>query len=378
MKKLSVLYLVPALDYGGSETLLLAFLKFLDKTKFHPEIHCFYSNGKLVKEFRENGITVHEWHAPRREDPITFFRMLFHLRHKKYDIVHTHLFDWQGRIAAFLAGIPVIITTYHLVSDWDFTGNFINWVKIHLDSLTSKLNDKIIVVSEEVGENAVLKGKISAEKIVTVLNGIDVDSFCTTCDEENLRTDLGLEGKRVIIAVGRLEEQKGHIHLIKAARILKKDFPDINIIIVGEGPLLDVLKSKIEEYKLEDTVKLLGPRRDISELLSLADVYAMPSLFEGLPIALLEAMAAAKPIVATRVDGIQSVLRSGIEGLLVPPKDEKSLAEAISVLLSDPQLAASHAESSRKKVEEDFSIVNHVRRIEEIYIDQASKKGLIA
>jgi glycosyltransferase involved in cell wall biosynthesis len=376
LKKLSISYLVPSLNYGGSETLLLTFLKYLDKTKFVPEVHSFYDNGKLVSEFRENGITVFEWNAPRR-DPVTFLRMLRFMRRRKYDILHTHIFDWQGRVIALFAGIPVIITTYHLVSDWDLTGNFVRYLKVKLDSLTSRLNDKIIVVGEDVKRSAIQKGKIPAEKIVTVQNGIDVNAFCDSSDGEGIRSELGLNDRRIIIAIGRLVEQKGHTWLIEAANILRKDYPDISVLIVGEGDLKDTLESQIRDNGLEGTVKLLGARRDIQKLLAISELYVMPSLFEGLPITLLEAMAAGKPIVATEVDGIRNVLRNGIEGLIIPPKESEGLAGAISDLLSDRHLAESLAQSSLKKVREDFNIQDHVKRIEEIYLEQATVKGVM-
>ena len=103
MKRLSVAYLVPSLNYGGSETLLLSFLKFLDRNRFEPEVHCFYEAGKLAPEFRAAGIPLHDWRSPRR-DPVTFVRLIRHLRQRGFHIVHTHLFDRQGRVAAFLAG----------------------------------------------------------------------------------------------------------------------------------------------------------------------------------------------------------------------------------------------------------------------------------
>jgi glycosyltransferase involved in cell wall biosynthesis len=303
---------------------------------------------------------------------------MMYLERKKYDIVHTHLFDWQGRVVARLAGIPIIVTTYHLVTDWDTTGGLYSRFRIYLDSMTSKLNDKIIVVSDDVRRSAVESGKISAERIITIQNGIDVDSFSSLGDKGDLRSELGLIDRLVVLAIGRLVEQKGHTYLIEAAEILKEEFPNISVLIVGEGPLRKTLESKIKSSKLEDNVTLLGPRRDIPDLLALSDVYVMPSLFEGLPITLLEAMAAGKPIVTTEVDGIHGVLRNKIEGLLVPPMDKASLARALSSLLSNKSLASSLASSAQTKVRADFNIADHVRRIEDIYLTQAKEKKIVS
>ncbi len=376
MRPFSVAYLVPSLDYGGSETLLLSFLKFLDNERFTPEVHCFYHAGKLSQEFRDEGITVHEWNAPKR-DPLTFFRMISCLRRKRFDILHTHLFDRQGRVAGYLGGIPVIVTTYHLVTDWDTGGGLSERIKVSIDSLTSRLNDRIIAVSDEVRKNAIEKGGIQADKIVTIPNGIDTSFYRSVPINETLRDELGLRGKRVILAIGRLVEQKGHSYLIRAAGKLKQQYPDISVLIIGEGPLELTLKSQIGQEGLTDEIRLLGVRRDIPELMALSDIYVMPSIYEGLPITLLEAMASEKPIVATSVDGIRGVIEDDVHGLLVPPRDESTLAEALSMLLGNRGLAALLAENSRKTAEENFDIRLHVRRIEDIYLQLAAEKGIV-
>jgi glycosyltransferase involved in cell wall biosynthesis len=374
MKRFSIAYLVPSLSYGGSEKLLHSFLKYLDRDKFLPEVHCFYDNGELVEEFRKNKIEVYNWHAPKR-DPITFFRMILFFRRRGYDIAHTHLFDRQGRVAAFLSGIPVIITTYHLVTDWDRTGGFSNWFKVWLDTLTSRLNDQIITVSEAVREQAIVKGNISPKKITTILNGVDLEEYSTHIESDHIRKELGLEGKRIIVAVGRLVPQKGHVYLIRAARLLIKDFPNLVFLIIGDGPLLDTLESEIRENELEGVVRLLGNRSDIPEILSCSEIYVMPSIYEGLSISLLETMASEKPIVTTNVNGIQGVIDDGYNGLLVSPRKEADLARALSLLLKDRNLAAELARMARKKVEEEYDIRLHVRRIENMYLDLLKKKG---
>ncbi len=374
MKRFSIAYLVPSLSYGGSEKLLHSFLKYLDRDKFLPEVHCFYDNGELVEEIRKNKIEVYNWHAPKR-DPFTFFRMVVFLRRRGYDIAHTHLFDRQGRVAAFLSGIPVIITTYHLVTDWDRTGGFSNWFKVWLDTLTSRLNDQIIAVSEAVREQAIVKGNISPKKITTILNGVDLEEYSTSFESDHIRKELGLEGKRIIVAVGRLVPQKGHVYLIRAAKLLIEDFPNLVFLIIGDGPLLDTLESEIRENELEGVVRLLGSRSDIPEILSCSEIYVMPSLYEGLSISLLETMASEKPIVTTNVNGIQGVIEDGYNGLLVSPKKEAELARALSLLLKDPQMAAKLARMARKTVEEEYDIRLHVRRIENIYLDLVKKKG---
>jgi glycosyltransferase involved in cell wall biosynthesis len=376
MKRLKVAYLVPALDYGGSETLLLTFLRFLDRSRFEPEVHCFYGDGKLANEFRAERIPVHEWRS-RRRDPLAFFRLIRFLRRRGYDVVHTHLFDRQGRVAAYLAGIPVIVTTYHLVTDWDTTGGLSDRVKVFIDSLTSKLNDQIIVVSNDVKRNAIEKGGIDSSKIVTIVNGIDADQYGVSQDQGSLKADIGIGDSRIILCVGRLDEQKGHAYLVEAAELLRDRHPDVAVLIVGEGPLRGRLEGQIHDAGLEKTVRLLGERRDIARLLSIADLFVMPSLFEGLPIALLEAMASSRPIVATDVPGIRGVIDDGVDGLLVPPRDASALAKAIEFILGNGGRAASLGNMSGSKARKKYDIRLNVREVEELYRRLSMGKGVL-
>lgn len=376
MRTASVAYLVPSLNYGGSETLLLSFLKYLDRKKFTPVVHSFYGRGKLVDEFRQSGVEVVEWCSPRR-DPVTFFRMIAHLRRSRTDVVHTHLFDRQGRVAAYLAGVPVIVTTYHLVTDWDTNGSVSSRAAVGLDTLTSRLNDRIIAVSDDVKRYAVEKGRIERTRIETIENGIDVDRYRGAGGAEELRRQLGLEGKRVILSIGRLVEQKGHRYLIQSAEVLRENHPEMAVLIVGEGPLMENLEEEIEELRLTETVRMLGPRRDIPELLALSEVFVLPSLFEGLPITLLEAMASATPIVVTDVDGIRDVIEHEVDGLLVPSRDPESLAKAIDALLSDPERARELGRKSFEKARERYDIRHHVRKIEDLYMRLLEEKGAL-
>jgi len=351
MRKLSVVYLVPSLTYGGAETLLLSTIKALDKEKFTAEIQCFYDGGELLQDFLDAGIVVHEWRAARR-NPFTFARLIRDMRRRGYDIAHTHLFDRQGRVAAYLAGIPIILTTYHSAADWENDGSLKGWFKVVIDSLTAHLDDRIIVVSEDVRGMAVTRGRLPLEKIVTVENGIDVESYALAGNGGALRQELGLNGKRIILTIGRLCEQKDHATLIKAARILREEFSDLVILIAGEGPLMESLHSEIAENRVEENVRIIGYRKDIAALLSLADIFVLPSLYEGMPLALLEAMAAGKPIVAADVPGIQGIIEDGVNGFLVPARDERQLAKAIANLLVDKSLSMSIARGSRDSVKQ--------------------------
>jgi glycosyltransferase involved in cell wall biosynthesis len=375
MKRLRVAYLVPSLNLGGSETLLLYFLQRLDRRRFEPEVHAFYPGDRLVGEFRDAGIRVTEWHAPRR-DPFAFFRLCSALRRRRVDLVHTHLFDRQGRVAAWLAGVPVIVTTYHNVSDWDGAG-LGGRLKVWIDTITARLDDRIIAVSDSVRECAVGRGRIPADRIVTVWNGIDVAAFASRPPAAAVVSELGLEERRVVVSIGRLVEEKGHLDLLEAADALRRDFPSLVVLIVGEGPMRGVLEAEVGRRRLEGFVRLTGGRRDIPEILSTAEIFAMPSRYEGLPITLLEAMASGKPIVAADVPGIRGIVRDGKDALLVPARDPSALAKALSTLLADRGAATKLGEAARRRAAGEFDIERHVRRVEEIYLAAAREKGCL-
>lgn len=222
--------------------------------------------------------------------------------------------------------------------------------------LLSRYADGLIAVSDEVRASILRQIHAKGDKVWTICNGVDVGSFERPGDREAWCARAGVDaGSRLIATVGRLTEQKGHRYLIDAAPSVVARFPDARFLLVGEGELRHSLEHQVESRGLSEHIHFLGVWDDVPELLAACDLWVLPSLWEGLSVALLEAMAAAKPIVATSVSGTAQVMASGVTGLLVPPGDSQMLASAIVQLLADPAGAREMGMAAREHVRAHFS-----------------------
>jgi glycosyltransferase involved in cell wall biosynthesis len=216
-------------------------------------------------------------------------------------------------------------------------------------------------------------------KVFLIPNGVEIKVF--TEANQSLVEALAQEWKirshtPVIGTLARLHEQKGHSYLLDAVAQLRREIPDVKALVVGDGELRPSLEQRTQALRLSDSVIFTGTRRDVPEILALLDVFVLPSLWEGLPIALLEAMAAGLPVVATRVGGVPEVVVDGETGLLVPPRDPDALSEAILTLLQDPDLRQKMGQAGQERVREYFSVERMVEETEALYERLLAEKGL--
>jgi glycosyltransferase involved in cell wall biosynthesis len=222
--------------------------------------------------------------------------------------------------------------------------------------LTAGLVDGFIVVSDQVREALLRQVGPIENKIITIPNAVDVRRYERPGDRETLCRELGIETNSHLVATaGRLTEQKGHRYLIEAATDVVSSYPDTHFLFAGVGELAEGLRAQAQKAGLSENVHFLGIRSDIPDLLAAIDVFVLPSLWEGLSLALLEAMAAGKPIVATAVSGTTQAMIPGQTGLVVPPRDGRALAEAILEFLSDPAQAQAMGQAAQKHVISNFS-----------------------
>lgn len=228
----------------------------------------------------------------------------------------------------------------------------------------------MVAVSKEVYQAEVQRSGIDPKKVTMIPSGVQVQRFIDPdpASTEQLREAWGIQPRTHLIGtVGRFVPPKGHTYLLDAIVRLQSQFPDVKTLVVGDGALLRPMEEKAQALGLSDAVVFTGIRRDVPEILALLDVFVLPSLWEGLPIALLEAMAAGLPVVATRVGGVPEVVEDGVTGLLVPPRDPDALAEAITRLLRDPDLRCKMGQAGRERVESEFSVEKMVRKTETLY-----------
>ncbi|HET9589461.1 MAG TPA: glycosyltransferase family 4 protein, partial [Anaerolineales bacterium] len=259
----------------------------------------------------------------------------------EYDIVHTHssVAGVVGRLAALAAGIPVII---HQVHGWGLQEGMPGWARklyLSLERFCAKFTDRIITVAEPDIQKGLNQGIGTKEKFTLINNGIDLEKFRQEVDAQQVRAELGLDPESKLVGmVGRLDEQKNPLDLIRAAAIVIKNYPNVQFLVIGDGALRPDCERLIGELGLRDKFFLLGFRNDVPRILPILTITAMSSLWEGLPLAFLEAMSAGKPIVANDVDGAGDVVVNEETGFLVPPRQPQAMAERILTLLNDETL----------------------------------------
>ena len=301
----------------------------------------------------------------RRKDPVTTLCDLLGLiRKKRVTLLHTHEFFMNtiGLAASWLTGIPLVATVHGKNYYPDRLRRRLAY------RLVGKFAGQMVAVSDDVRDFLGQQVGIPKRRIRVVSNGVPVDEKSSDERLATLRESLGLNGHiRVVGTVGSLYPVKGHKFLIDAAVHVIRRCPDVIFLIIGRGGLREELEAKAIGLGVAPYIRFLGHRDDVSDLLTLCDVFVLPSLSEGMPLALLEAMSAGIPPVATRVGGVGEAVEHGKTGLLVPPGDSHSLAESITKVLEDRTLAKRIGSSARQDVVSRFSVSRMVDDYKEIY-----------
>ena len=305
-------------------------------------------------------------------NPLVLGDFLKLLRAEKIDLVHLHQYSCSiiGRVAAMARGIPCIIHGHGL----DYT---YSWYQQIPDWLLAKATDRAIVVSNVVRDIYVKKRKIEPDKLVVMPNGIVLESFNPSSAQrtEALKQHLGLRSDHAVVGtVTRLREEKGNRYLLEAAAKVLEVLPKTYFLIVGDGPMLDDLKQRSRHLGIHHKVIFAGYQPDVAGMLSLFSIKVIASITEGHPLALLEAMAVGKAVVATDVGGIKEILKDGQVGLLVPPQDPKTMADKIVYLLRHEtervRFGARAYQESRQ-----YSLDGYVRNLETLYEAVAGNSG---
>lgn len=297
------------------------------------------------------------FHPINPTDPflILYFQRL--CRKEKFDLVATHTSKggFIGRLSARLAGVPNIVHHAHGFSFNRQLGAGSRRFYIFLERLAARSGDLIISVNELQRQMAIEFGVDAPDRICTVHNGIDLRPFLRA-NRDAARAKLGFNGATPVIgAIGRLEEQKGLVYLIRAFPLILRQTPSAHLVVAGEGPLRMELEREAAKSGAGSQIHFLGFRRDVPEMLAAFDVYVQPSLWEGLSISLIEALAAGKPIVATNIEGNREVVDDGMTGLLVPASDPEATARSVNELLGSPGFARTLGLNARCAAEERFS-----------------------
>lgn len=345
--------MIDELPRDGAEMLLLDLMRHREPG-FRYAVVCIIRSGPLEEEFARIGIPVIIFGRRGKLDVSLVLRLTSWLRRNRAAIVHTHLFtaDTYGRLAAKLAGVPVVFSTVHnIVNPWK--GGF----RKGIDRLFARLSTRVIGCSEEVTQALATRDGIPAERLMAIPNGIDLRKFAQVSGE-GVRAEFGLPADRPLLGVvGRLHPAKDHENLFRAlAAMPQARAGEVSCLVVGTGELQDALHAMVRQMGLEPCVVFTGMRTDVPRLVAALDVFVMPSRWEGLPIALLEAMASAKPVICTRVGGIPDVVRDGDNGLLVDASDPAQLQQRIAQLLDSPDERTRLGLRARDTVIERFDV----------------------
>jgi len=306
-----------------------------------------------------------------KEDFRALIRLIRLINRERPDIVHTHTAKagTLGRIAAKLTGVPIVIHTFHGHVFHSYFGFFRTKFFLWLERLLAKFTDVIITVSEQQREE-IIKYKIAEpEKIIAIPLGLDLKPFINSdTDPNEVRREFSVpEETKLVGIVARLVPIKNHVCFLEAARLVLAHYDNVRFMIVGDGELRSTLEHKARDLGIEDRVIFMGFQNNLQKIYAGLDIIALSSYNEGLPVALIEAMAAGKPVISTDVGGVVDLILDGDNGLLVPSNDPKSLAEATLYLLEHPERRKMMGVAGRKKVYPHFDKKRLVRDIDNLY-----------
>ena len=379
-----VIHLIESLGAGGAERLLYTNLKRLDKRRFQSEVITVFSQATHWEEsIRALGVKVTSLNCRNLRNLTKGVQRLRRiLQSNQPDLIHTHLWAANviGRVAGRLSRIPVISSIHnpdHEPDAWN-DGAAVSPLKLRLawlmDLWTARFGcERLVGVSEYVRRSAHERLRFPLERIDLLYNPIDIDQFHSRPPRgrQKLVEELRLpEGSVVLLNVARVSPQKGLLHAIRALPAVREKYPEAYLVSAGDASdqrWLSRLQAEADSLGIARYVRFLGARRDIPDLLRSCDLFVFPSLYEGLGISLVEAMAAGCACVASRVGPIPEVIKQGVDGWLVPPADVRAFAEAVCLLLNDGERRRRLGEAAAESAHARFHPEIAARKLEAIY-----------
>lgn len=382
---IDIVYFITELNIGGAEKVLVHFLRELDRRRYRPLVACLYgADGPIGDELRALGIRVVDLGMTAQWRLDAFLRLVQLLRQVRPTILHSSLFhaNVMGRLAGRLTGVPIIISCRQNIS---IGAQWREWV----NRWTVGLDDRVIAVCELARKMELEQTGIPPGKVVTIYNAVDPSAVAATnagqIDEAgNASIDSDVPGLMLapksdpttvlIGTVCRFHPQKGLHYLIAAFAALLECIPQAHLVLVGDGELRQALEEQAQALGVAAQITFTGFRTDVPAILAQLDLFVLPSLWEGLPLVLLEAMAARLPVVATAVGGTPELVVDGETGILVPPADVEALTTAMQQLLSAQDLRQRMGQKGRLRVEQEFSAAKAVRETTALYEQLVQQK----
>ena len=366
-----VLYLSHAFMVGGAEEMVLNLVRHLPP-RFEPAVACIHEAGPIGEEIRRTGVPFSVLGlTPGLSRPFDVLKLRNALHSLAPTIVHTFLLTGSlyGRFAAMMTGVPIVIGTevniyekkqplHARVERWLMNGT-----------------DAVVASAESVKEHYVAQVGADPAKVEVIYNAVDWAQLETSLTRAEFRASIGVPADVPVAGIiARLTEQKAHRVLFEA--MAQPELASLHLIVVGDGELRDDLRSRAASHGIAGRVHFLGARRDLGNILSAIDIFAMPSYWEGLPLSMVLAMGAGLPVVASRVAGIPEVVIDGVSGLLVDPGNSAQLARALATLTQDQALRDRLGAAAAAFVKPRFGIDGYVASISGLYDRLLASKGL--
>lgn len=368
-----ILYIITSTNAGGTEKALFELIRRIDRNEYSVYVCSLKKPGVFAQKIAANtegfyslGLSEAGGLRAVLNFPPSFVALVKLLRKLKPHIIHSFLFraNIVARLAGRVAGVPIIISSIRVIESG-------KWYKHLVDRLTSSMVDRYLAVSEGVRKFTIAHAHIPEDKIVTIYNGIDCSNtapavppgFIVNKDFTN------------IALVGRFERQKGHAVLIKALKLFLVQEEKLKVYFFGEGPDEKQVRKMVQRAGVSKYVIFMGVVGDILPYIALMDIIVLPSLWEGLPNVVLEAMSVGRAVVASQIQGVDEIVVDGQTGILCEPENEKSLAEALLGLSKNKDRANALGQWGRQRVQELFSIDTTVKTTVDEYRGLLKKKA---
>ena len=376
--RLRILHLTGSLHTGGAERLILGLTARTDRTEFDVHlcaIGCF-GHDTLLRDFEQLEIPFHIISTRRFYEPRTIIALIRYLRDQHIDLIHTHLLyaDILGRLIGYLLGIPVVSTLQNDPRD----NHNVRIDKRWLSWLTARFTPThLVAVSGQIRRRFLEQWRLQDGRISTIYNAVQMEPFLTISEASDGTASRGDKGEEQLVTtgvqpltvttIGRLEPQKGQHLLLAAAQQVLASYGNVRFLIVGQGALEEQLRTQAVDLQIAASIDFAGLQRNIPEILAQTDIFILPSLWEGLPLAAIEAMAAARPVILTDVGGNQELITHGREGLLIPPEDAAAITTALLELVRDPERRSVLGQRARVHARQHFHIDIITRQYEALY-----------
>ena len=373
MQRVNILYVITKLELGGAQKQLLSLMAYLDKEKYNLFLFAARDGLLFSEALSINGLTIKRSRFLERpinplKDLLALIEIYWFIKKNNIKIVHTHSSKAGilGRWAARLAKVEIILHTVHGWSFNDYQPKLCRTFFIWLEKLTAHFSNKLIVVSYSDKQKGLDRHIGDENRYALIRYGIDYTEFKKRY--QNIREELGINSEDLVVGmVGCFKPQKSPQDFIRLASLVSKSIANVKFILVGDGILRKRVEKLINRFNLQSRIILTGWRRDIPRILSAMDVFVLTSLWEGLPISVLEAIASAKPVIATRTGGVEEVISEAKTGFLVSPADMNKMAEKTINLLKDENLRKTIAQNAKNSLNSNFGLENMVNSSQGLY-----------